>query len=264
MNRVKVEKSNDYTVISNVFLRDKKLSLKAKGMLAVIMSLPNNWDFSINGLDKIISEGKRAIYSTIDELIECGYCQRKQLRAEIGFGEMEYTFSEKPKQNVHTHNVDAQVVDTHNAPQYNTDRLSTDKEEVNKKDNNDFDCFWSLYPNKVAKEKCLSKWRKLSKNDKEKILDTIKDFINNKPFETYNHPNPLTYLNQARWNDEIVKKGIKIISPGLEDETKEKIYFRWEGEGNSIKLREVEKDKSEEYFKKAEEGGWIPVFYNKQ
>lgn len=133
MNRVKVNKSKDYTVISNVFLRDKNLSLKAKGMLSVIMSLSDNWDFSINGLDKIILEGKRAIYSTIDELIEHKYCERKQLRSESGFGEMEYTFYENPNQNVHTHNVDTQVEYSQNAPQYSIDIPSTKNKEVNNK-----------------------------------------------------------------------------------------------------------------------------------
>ena len=66
-----------------------------------------------------------------------------------------------------------------------------------------FDEFWYLYPNKVSKDKCLKKFKSL--NDKEllKIKETIKNFISYKPFAEYNHPNPLTYLNQKRWDDEI-------------------------------------------------------------
>ena len=66
-----------------------------------------------------------------------------------------------------------------------------------------FDSFWDLYPNKVAKKKCIDKWKNIKETDKQKILDTLPNFINYKPFETYNHPNPETYLNQERWNDEL-------------------------------------------------------------
>lgn len=66
-----------------------------------------------------------------------------------------------------------------------------------------FDSFWDLYPNKVAKKKCFEKWGKIKETDKRKIIETLPNFINYKPFETYNHPNPETYLNQERWNDEL-------------------------------------------------------------
>ena len=67
-----------------------------------------------------------------------------------------------------------------------------------------FDEFWSLYPKKVAKEICGKKYESLSANDKQKIKETLPNFILHKPFKDYTHPNPSTYLNQKRWNDEIV------------------------------------------------------------
>ena len=66
-----------------------------------------------------------------------------------------------------------------------------------------FDEFWSLYPKKVAKEICGKKYESLSANDKQKIKETLPNFIIHKPFKDYTHPNPSTYLNQKRWNDEI-------------------------------------------------------------
>lgn len=66
-----------------------------------------------------------------------------------------------------------------------------------------FDEFWFLYPNKVAKSKCQTKYQSLSNEDKIKIKKTLSDFIKYKPFKDYNHPNPMTYLNQKRWDDEI-------------------------------------------------------------
>jgi len=69
-----------------------------------------------------------------------------------------------------------------------------------------FSEFWTLYPNKVAKDKCKDKYYKLTLSEIQKIKDTISKFIKYKPFDTYNHPNPETYINQKRWNDEFAEK----------------------------------------------------------
>jgi hypothetical protein len=80
------------------------------------------------------------------------------------------------------------------------------KEQLNKETIDSifsFSDFWNLYPNKVAKDKCIDKYYKLSLSEIQKIKDTIFNFIKYKPFDSYNHPNPETYINQKRWNDEI-------------------------------------------------------------
>lgn len=66
-----------------------------------------------------------------------------------------------------------------------------------------FDSFWAKYPIKVAKDKCKAKFIKLPDSDIETIMATIDKFAANKPFADYRHPNPETYLNQKRWEDEI-------------------------------------------------------------
>lgn len=98
MNKITRIKNVNYTTISNVFLRDKKLSLKAKGFLAVVMSLPDDWDFSINGICAVLPEGKTAIYSTIKELKDNGYCEYSTSRDDKGrmIGN-DYTFYENSK-----------------------------------------------------------------------------------------------------------------------------------------------------------------------
>lgn len=68
----------------------------------------------------------------------------------------------------------------------------------------DFEVFWNLYPNKVAKSKCLPKWNKLSIEEQQKAIDTLPKFVLHKPFPSYTHPNPETYLNQKRWEDVLV------------------------------------------------------------
>jgi uncharacterized protein YdaU (DUF1376 family) len=80
------------------------------------------------------------------------------------------------------------------------------KEIINK----DFDLFWVKYPKKVAKEDCSKLFKKLSNEDQSQILNTIDKFISYKPFDSYNHPNPKTYLNQRRWEDVIEVKTIEI------------------------------------------------------
>jgi hypothetical protein len=98
MNRIIRNKDNGYSVINNHCLRNKNISEKAKGVFAIIMSLPDNWDFSINGLISICHGGETAIRSAIKELIEHGYCERRVVKDSdtkriLGW---EYTFSEKP------------------------------------------------------------------------------------------------------------------------------------------------------------------------
>lgn len=66
-----------------------------------------------------------------------------------------------------------------------------------------FDLFWNLYPKRIARAKCEPKWNKLTFEQQTKIISTLPNFIKYKPFESYTHPNPETYLNQERWNDEI-------------------------------------------------------------
>jgi hypothetical protein len=67
-----------------------------------------------------------------------------------------------------------------------------------------FDDFWILYPNKTNKKKAEEKFNKLTKQQKEKIENHLPFFINNKPFKEYNFPHATTYLNQERFNDEII------------------------------------------------------------
>lgn len=68
MSVIRVHKSKNFTVMSNVHLRDKNLSLKSKGLLSMMLSLPDDWEYSIAGLCKICKENETAIKSSINEL----------------------------------------------------------------------------------------------------------------------------------------------------------------------------------------------------
>lgn len=93
----RVEKNRDYCTINNTVLRDCRLSLKAKGLLVTMLSLPDDWDYSIQGLTKILKEGKDAVRAAIVELEQFGYVTREQDRNEQGvFCGYIYTIRELP------------------------------------------------------------------------------------------------------------------------------------------------------------------------
>ncbi|MDO4961027.1 MAG: helix-turn-helix domain-containing protein [Eubacteriales bacterium] len=80
----RVEKNANYTTMSNYHLRDKQLSLKAKGLLSFCLSLPDTWDYSIMGLVAVCKEGRDCIMSTLRELEEAGYLKRDRSRNADG------------------------------------------------------------------------------------------------------------------------------------------------------------------------------------
>lgn len=127
MNRVKAVKNKGYTVINNGFLRDPGLSLKAKGLMAMVMSLPEDWDFTISGIVSIIKEEKTAVYSAIDELMKSGYCKRERVQGGNGlFAGYEYEFIEIPYS-------DFPCTDF----PYTENRKQINKEEINKEEINE-------------------------------------------------------------------------------------------------------------------------------
>ena len=93
----RLERTRDYTVMSNHHLRDKSLSLKAKGLLSQMLSLPEDWDYTLSGLAYINRESKDAIRSAINELERAGYVQRHQTTDTSGkFSVNEYIIYERP------------------------------------------------------------------------------------------------------------------------------------------------------------------------
>lgn len=202
MNKIIRKKNQDYTILSNVFLKDKELSIKAKGFLAVVMGLPENWDFSINGICTILKEGKSAIYNVIDELKTQNYCNVKVCRDEKGriIGN-DYTFYEEPymekphseephpenpdmdnpyPENPYTDNPDTDNPDTDNPDMENQPQLSTYlinekiliNDEKNKKEDKS-----SL--NKGARKQKEYEWRKDYETYKQLVLSAKEQLLNN-------------------------------------------------------------------------------------
>ena len=94
----RIEKTRDYTVMSNHHLRNTDLSLKAKGLLSLMLSLPEEWDYTTKGLARICKDGVDSICAGVRELEEQGYVIRERVRNSNGqLGAIEYTILEQPR-----------------------------------------------------------------------------------------------------------------------------------------------------------------------
>ena len=94
----RVERNRGHTVMSNHHLRNRDLTLKAKGLLSQMLSLPDNWDYTLAGLSRINRESIDAIHTAVCELEKAGYITRRQGRDEKGkMAAIEYTTYEQPQ-----------------------------------------------------------------------------------------------------------------------------------------------------------------------
>ena len=130
----RIEKTKDFTVMSNHHLRNTSLSLKAKGLLSLILSLPDNWDYTVKGLSKICKEGVDSIGTAINELEDEGYITRTRVRNAKGqLTTVEYIISEQPKlglpkqEKPKRENPEQVNPEQDNPRQENPDQLNTNK-----------------------------------------------------------------------------------------------------------------------------------------
>lgn len=139
MSVFKIEKNKDFTIMSNYHLRDRNLSYKAKGLLSFMLSLPDDWDYSLKGLCAISKENRDAIRSTLKELQDNHYLEIEKIRGEKGYFEYNYLVYEKPhfaeidneKKYPDTENPHLDIPDVENHPQINTNK-QIDKDDKTK------------------------------------------------------------------------------------------------------------------------------------
>lgn len=143
MKKIVVKKKTDYTVISNVFLRDERLSLKSKGLLAYVLSLPNDWVLYVSELANHHKDGTSAIYSAFKELTELGYVRRKRERIDGKLGGIDYIISETPI----LENLNVENLNQENLNQENQQLLNTNNNKVNTLQSN-----YLLEWNRIAEE----------------------------------------------------------------------------------------------------------------
>ena len=127
----RVEKNRNYVTMSNYHLRDKNLSLKAKGLLSQILSLPPDWDYSLAGLASINKEKIDAIRTAIQELERFGYLKRERIRFADGrLGGAEYIVYEQPTLDFPTQDKITEKTDSSPTLDFPTQVKSTQKKTM--------------------------------------------------------------------------------------------------------------------------------------
>lgn len=153
---IRVEKTQNYTVMSNHHLRNMELSLKAKGLISLMLSLPPEWDYSVAGLVSICKESHTSVRSALKELEQQRYLVRKRKNSEKGYFVYEYTLYEIPL----PHTGNQYTVNEHTDSRHTEEHTQLNKEELNTK--------------KLSKEE-LNKDNNLYIEDYLPILENIKD-----------------------------------------------------------------------------------------
>ena len=223
MASFKIHKNENYTIISNHHLKNKELSLKAKGLLSIMLSLPKDWDYSISGLIAICKEQESAVTSTLGELKNNGYLIIKKFKpneTKSGRFEYEYHIFESPEQEKQDNkkqdleNQWLEKQDLENPIQYN----------INNKRNNNINIYNNIinylnnscskhYKSNITKTKKLIDARLkegFTEDDFKKVIDNKKaQWLNDEKMNQYLRPETLfgtkfeSYLNTETSNNNI-------------------------------------------------------------
>ena len=176
----RVNKTSDYTVMSNSHFKIKDMSLKAKGLLSLILSLPDGWDYSVSGFCAMCKENQSAIKSALDELKQFGFLTiTKRMPDETSSGRIEYEYNiyETPQnQGVEKQGVEKQGVEKQGVEkpiQLNTNTLNTNKTSTNIQN--------TKKQNKAASgiDAILIEWvdKNIPEHSRESVIDLLNEWI---------------------------------------------------------------------------------------
>lgn len=183
MSVFRVHKTENYTVMSNYHLRDTSLSLKAKGLLSLMLSLPENWDYSARGLSTLSKDGEDAIKSTLNELEEHKYLTRTPIREKGVIRDWQYDIYENPEtlENITSEPegdfplMEKPVMEKQS--QINTNKLNT-KEENSKSTNVDLEQP-AVTRKPLIKSECANDTATPTSNKRKNIYEKCADAIDN-------------------------------------------------------------------------------------
>ena len=239
---VRVVKTENYTVMSNHHLRNKDLSLKAKGLMSYMLSCSNGTMFSIRQLMEASKDGEASVCTALNELKEHKYLKHYAQKDDKGrISEWKYDLYELPYdvemngiQNGQENTCpELDFPDMENPDKVNTNyNVNTIKKENKKKETDEISCdpnlerakeiakkemesmkseedsfehVWNLYNKKEGKQQARKAWMKLSNKDKEAVKQKLSDWLSNYISRHGKQYQPMfsTFLNQRRWEDEI-------------------------------------------------------------
>lgn len=239
------DNKEQFTVIPQGIIRDKRLSLKDIGLLISMLSLPDNWEFSENGLEVIFEhDGQASIRTGLKKLEACGYLKRERVRGSDGRMKAvnwylsEYpVFSEPQADKPHLGNPSVEnpswgKPNLENPPQSNTKQSST--KEVSTKESNskkksatalasddavdlesEFENLWKLYPRKEGKSSALKDYLKARRDKKNPVdYETVKrgieaycEYLKRNKTERRFIKQGSTWFHQRCWDDEYNTEG---------------------------------------------------------
>ena len=216
MGVIRVEHNSNYTTMANYHLRDPRLSLRAMGLMSKMLSLPEDWDYTVSGLASICKEGRDAVRKTLMELEAAGYLIREQGRSSGGnFGANDYTLFEEAQTLPLTENPSTVKPSTVNPSTVNPTELNN---ESNKKTNRQtgaratsawepeiFERFWKAYPCKKDKASARREWDRL-KPDRKLMMVMSAALDRAKTSDEWQRgigiPYACRWLRNRRWEDE--------------------------------------------------------------
>lgn len=221
MGVIRVEHNANYTTMSNYHLRDERLSLRAIGLMSKMLSLPEDWDYTVKGLAAIVKEGRDAVRKALMELEAAGYLVREQGRSAGGnFAANDYTLFEAPQKSPLTEkpstvlpSTDLPSSDsplTENPTQLNNLYNQKTKEQKHapaaaaKWEPDMFERFWKAYPCHKDKVSARREWDKL-KPDRELMQVMSAALARAKTSDTWQRgigiPYACRWLSHRRWED---------------------------------------------------------------
>lgn len=188
MSVVRVHKNANFTIMSNHHFKEKKMSLKAKGLLSLMLSLPEDWNYSISGLVTLSKDGKDSVMSALGELETFGYLERTRMINSKGqFSGIEYNIYEEPQtknpveDNPILDNPILGYTNAENPLQLNTNKLNTNNNKIIKESN--------------------------TKGDIDIFEDILKDIVNVELRNLY-----VDYIEMRRIkNKPLTKRGLKML-----------------------------------------------------
>ena len=132
MDRIIRKKESNFTLLHNKFLQDPAMSLKAKAFLTIVMGLPEDWDFTVKGISKVLLEKESTVRACINELIEFGFCIRKRIYINGKIARWDYIFSDE-KELLDSIKLDEENLDEEKLNQDNNKEYIYNNKENNKR-----------------------------------------------------------------------------------------------------------------------------------
>lgn len=209
-----------FTVIPNKTAQDNRLTFEARGMLALLLSLPSDWSVNKAWLIKQSSAGRDKVQSMINELVTHGYMSKTQPKNQRGqFTSNDYFVYPSPVDGLTVDGLSVngktdttKETDIQKKKDTNLDQSKIDREKL---EEDSFEYWWKNYPKKHARKAAFKAWQRIIKKmDDETVTELTNHIVadvefrmkdlesGNDRFIGFDRLHPTTYLNQERYNDD--------------------------------------------------------------